>query len=118
MKGTILCLIACLLVAGCSQNGKPSSPFAEADLVKREYTLVVEDQAGKPIAGARVAVGRQPVRYLPIYETYAEGKAKFKAHTGTPVAITAEGYEPIHSNVNDLKPDVENKMIMKGSSNQ
>ena len=118
MKGTMLFLTACLLVAGCGQRKTASSPLAAPDLVEREFVLVVHDHAGKPIAGARIEVGPL-ARYNASYDTDADGRAKFKAYTGgRPIAIYADGYVPFRCNVNDLKADDENEIVMKGSSNK
>ena len=98
---------------GCSRTTILSDPGPE-----RQYTVVVVDQSGSPITRAWIAVGHQPTRYLPIYETDAQGKAQFNAYSGVPIRITADGHVPIDLTVNDLKPDDMYRIILKTASNK
>ena len=85
---------------------------------ERQCTVVVVEQSGSPITRAWIAVGHQPTRYLPIYETDTQGKAQFNAYSGVPIRIAADGHVPRDLTVNDLRPDDMNKIILKAASNK
>lgn len=85
-RGGVLLTLACALVCLASAQTAPTHPL----------TVKVRDQAGNPVANARVAVAVHGTA-LASAGTSAQGEASISVHTTKPVDLTVgkEGFESI-----------------------